>query len=73
MVGGTLGAEVTVNCAATTDQYRYVIIQSADFSAEKLCIAEACVKEGGQYAITFVLVQQRCCIIRHCLLDSDCH
>jgi len=55
IVGVTVGAEVTVNCAASTQQYRYVIVQSVDTSAEALCIAEVCVKEGGQYAITFVL------------------
>jgi len=30
---------------------RYVIIQSLDTSAERLCIAEACVIEAGEYAI----------------------
>jgi len=61
MVGVTLGAEVTVDCAAPSDQ-QYVIIQSLDTSAEKLCIAEACVNASSQYAVTFVSMQQQRCI-----------
>ena len=56
-VGVEAGLVINVDCAASTEQYRYVIVQSADTSAESLCIAEVCVKEGGQYAITVVLVQ----------------
>jgi len=33
---------------------RYVIIQSLDTSAERLCIAEACVIAGSEYAIAIV-------------------
>jgi len=60
MVGVTVGAEVTVTCDAASDQ-QYVIIQSLDTSAEKLCIAEACVNAPSQYAVTFVLLQQQRC------------
>ena len=48
MTGVTTGLEVTVGCASA-DSCRYVIIQSLDTSAEKMCIAEACVLETGQY------------------------
>jgi len=56
MVGVTVGAEVTVTCDAPSDQ-QYVIIQSIDTSAEKLCIAEACVNAPSQYAVTFVSIR----------------
>ena len=60
--GVEIGEVITVNCAASTAKYRYVIIQSLDTRAEKMCIAEACIKRRGQCEITFVLVQQQCCI-----------
>jgi len=43
------GAVIDVECVTTTQQYRYVIIQSLNTSAEKLCIAEACVNSPSQY------------------------
>ena len=39
---------VTVDCR-NADSCRYVIVQSLDTAAEKLCIAEACVLETSQY------------------------
>jgi len=70
IVGVTLGFEVTITCAASTELHRYVIIQSRDTSAEALCIAEVCVNAPSQYAITFVLVQQQRCIQRLSLLGD---
>jgi len=58
-VGVDVGLELTVDCAASTEQYQYVMIQSVDTSAEKLCIAEVCVYTTSQYAITIVLVGNR--------------
>jgi len=46
--GVTTGLVVTVDCPSA-DACRYVIIQSLDTAAEKLCIAEACVLETSQY------------------------
>jgi len=43
---------VNIDCASSTDQYRYVIVQRADTSPEQLCIAEVCVI-GGEYAINY--------------------
>ena len=54
-VGVTVGKVVEVTCAASTEQYQYVIIQSVDTSAEELCIAEVCVNEGGQYWVMLVV------------------
>ena len=48
MIGVTTGLVVTVGCA-NVYSCRYVIIQSLDTSAEKLCIAEVCVLETSQY------------------------
>jgi len=61
-IGVTIGQSVTVECETSTEKYQYVIVQSIDTVAEKLCIAEVGVYEGGQYAVTFVLVCQHCCI-----------
>ena len=52
-----VGLVITIECASSTQQYRYVIIQSLDTSAEELCIAEVsvdevAVDEEGLYAIT---------------------
>ena len=47
--GVVIGQVIEVRCAATTNQYRYVLIQSLDTRAEKLCIAEVCVYEGSEY------------------------
>jgi len=46
-----LGLVITLQCASSAQQYRYVIVQSLDTSAEQLCIAEVAVDETGQYAI----------------------
>ena len=46
---------VNIDCASSTEQYRYVIVQRADTSPEQLCIAEVCVI-GGQYAINYVRI-----------------
>ena len=32
--------EITIECAETDEQHRYVIIQSTDAAAERLCLAE---------------------------------
>jgi len=45
-----IGIQIAVECSPATTA-RYVIIQSLDTSAERLCIAEACVIEAGEYAI----------------------
>ena len=44
-----VGLSIDIECTAITHQYRYVIVQSLDASAEKLCIAEACVNVASQY------------------------
>jgi len=43
--GVDIGLGITVACNSSTTA-RYVIIQSLDTSAERLCIAEACVIGG---------------------------
>ena len=53
-VGVAVGKVVNVKCASSTEMYQYIIIQSVDTSAEKLCLAEVCVNEGGQCAVTSV-------------------
>jgi len=45
-VGVTTGLVLDVTCSVSAI-YRYVVIQSVDTAAEKLCIAEVCVQEGG--------------------------
>jgi len=49
---------VTVNCPSSTQQFRYVIVQSLDpfVFHEKVCMAEVCVTAGGQYATTIVSI-----------------
>ena len=47
-IGVSVGLELTVYCA-NADTCQYVIVQSLDTVAEKLCIAEACVLETSQY------------------------
>ena len=47
-------AVLTINCSPSTQQFRYVIVQSLDNGAERLCIAEVAVYEGGLYARTIV-------------------
>ena len=51
-------AVLTINCSPSTQQFRYVIVQSLDVWAERLCIAEVAVYEGGLYASTIVFEQQ---------------
>jgi len=60
-VGVSVGKVINVDCISSTQQHRYVIVQSLDTAAEKLCIAEVCVYEGGQYTFTFVVIQQQYC------------
>ena len=48
-----IGIQINVVCWRATTA-RYVIIQSLDTSTERLCIAEACVIAGRQYAIAVV-------------------
>ena len=59
-VGVSGGLVINVDCSET-GLYQYVIVQSIDTSAEKLCIAEVCAFEAGQYAVTFAYyyTQQR--------------
>jgi len=45
--GVEISEVITVTCTASTDKYRYVVIQSLDTRAEKMCIAEACIKLRG--------------------------
>jgi len=42
------GSVIIVNCAPSADKFRYVIAQSLDTKAEKLCLAEVAVYSGGQ-------------------------
>ena len=53
-----IGLVLDVTCADTSTQYRWVIIQSLDMNAEKLCLAEVCITSEGQCAINIVLMQQ---------------
>jgi len=48
------GAVLTINCSPSTQKFRYVIVQSLDRWAEKLCIAEVAVYKGSMYASTIV-------------------
>jgi len=48
------GTVLTINCSPSTQQFQYVIVQSLDTRAEKLCIAEVAVYEGGLYASAIV-------------------
>ena len=43
------GLQLTVDCPPLTQQFRYVIIQSLDTTAEHLCIAEVAVNATSQY------------------------
>jgi len=58
-IGVDIGLLITLTCPASSTQYRYVIVQSLDTSAEQLCIAEVCVYEGGQYVIMFTVMCNR--------------
>jgi len=46
-----VGEQVTIQCPESDQQFRYVIVQSLDTEAERLCLAEVGVFEAGQYAI----------------------
>ena len=46
--GVNTGWLIHIGCASSTEQYRYIIVQSVDTRAEKLCIAEVCVYAEGQ-------------------------
>jgi len=41
---------ISVDCAPSTEKFRYVIVQSLDTEAEKLCLAEVAVYIGGTCA-----------------------
>ena len=45
------GLAIEIVCPATTAQYQYVVVQSTDLAAEKLCIAEICVYGEGQLSV----------------------
>jgi len=47
-------AVFTINCSPSTQQFRYVIVQSLDSGAERLCMAEVAVYKGGLYASMIV-------------------
>jgi len=55
-VGVTAGLKIDVACTAS-GEFQYLIVQSIDTSAEELCIAEVCVNEGGQCAVTFMMIR----------------
>jgi len=73
-VGVTAGLEVNVVCTACYES-QYVIVQSIDTSAEELCLAEVCVNECGQYAVTFVVIgcSNYCCSLDSERPDRCCH
>jgi len=48
------GAVLAIDCSLSTQQFQYVIVQSLDNEAERLCIAEVAVYKGGMYASTIV-------------------
>jgi len=59
------GNEIEVVCdSAVADQW--VIIQSLDTRAEKLCLAEVVIEVFGEYVSMFVLVQQVALHIMNC-------
>ena len=44
-----VGLVVTVECPPSDHQFRYIIVQSLDTEAEKLCLAEVGVFEAGHH------------------------
>ena len=46
------GLVITIDCTSYAQRFRYVIVQSLDGFAERLCIAEVAVYEEGLYAVT---------------------
>jgi len=65
-IGVAVGLVIDVHCTASTQQYRYVIVQSLDASAEKLCIAETCVNSASQYHI-YLAVMPLVVVLKVCL------
>jgi len=57
-VNATAGYVLDVHCPSLTRQFRYVIVQSLDESAEGLCLAEVAVYCGSKQAVTFLLLQR---------------
>jgi len=66
-VNATVGLVVNISCPPSTQQFRYVIVQSLDTSPESLCIAEVAVYCTSQCAIIMYKLMQ------HCLSASYCH
>jgi len=60
-----LGNEIEVVCDVAIDGL-WVIIQSLDTGAEKLCLAEVVIEVFGEYVSMFVLVQQVTLHIMNC-------
>ena len=49
------GLEIRVDCSTpVTETFQYVIVQSLDTLAKKLCIADICVYAAGLYVINYV-------------------
>ena len=73
-VGVTAGLKIDVPCTVSA-AFQYIIVQSIDPLAEELCIAEVCVNEGGQYAVTFVVIgcSNYCCSLDSERPDRCCH
>jgi len=59
-VGVSVGKVINVDCISSTQQHRYVIVQSLDTAAEKLCIAEVSIYQGGQYELMLASVHMQC-------------
>ena len=54
-VGVEASLELTLECT-DPGSYQYLIVQSVDTNAEKLCIGEVCALPPGQYAVTIILL-----------------
>jgi len=59
------GNEIEVACDSAVDG-KWVIIQSLDTGAEKLCIGEVVIEVFGEYVSMFVLVTQVSLYILNC-------
>ena len=55
-INATKGSVVHVDCPSFTQQFRYVIVQSLDTVAERLCIAEVAVYCRSTYMQNYVHV-----------------
>ena len=55
------GLQVDLECPDEVQEtmWQYVVVQSLDPTAERLCLAEVGVYEPGQYAITLILLHLR--------------